>query len=147
RLRDLPGVVAAAAAFSLPLYEQMGGPVTIEARPDDVYAADHAVVSKGYFEVFRIPLLAGRFFNEWYDEGAARVAIANEAMAEGHSGGIRWLNTTFPWRNGTPIGERITIGKAVGPPFEDRTREIVGVVGAVRDGGLNRDPLPLSYLP
>src|SRR5262249_2638313 len=96
RLRDLPGVVAAAAAFSLPLYEQMGGPVTIEARPDDVYAADHAVVSKGYFEVFRIPLLAGRFLNEWDDEGSPPVAIANEAMAEGHSGGIRWLNTTFP---------------------------------------------------
>ena len=29
----------------------------------------------------------------------------------------------------------------------DRTREIVGVVGAVRDSGLNRDPNPLFYSP
>ena len=57
------------------------------------------------------------------------------------------MSTWFPWRSGTPIGERITIGKALGPPLEDRTREIVGVAGAVRDGGLNRDPIPLFYLP
>jgi hypothetical protein len=35
RLRNLPQVVAAAAAFSLPLNYQTGGPVTIEAHPDD----------------------------------------------------------------------------------------------------------------
>jgi predicted lysophospholipase L1 biosynthesis ABC-type transport system permease subunit len=55
------------------------------------------------------------------------------------------LSTTFPWRNGSPIGERITIG--IAPPNVDRIREIVGVAGAVRDGGLNRDPLPLFYVP
>jgi predicted permease len=147
RLRNLPGVVAAAAAFSLPLNDQMGGPVTIEAHPDDVYSANHALVSKGYFDVFRIPLRAGRFLNEWDDVDSPPVAIANEAMAKGHSGGMRWLSTRFPWRDGTPIGERITISKARGPLVEDRTREIVGVVGAVRDGGLNRNPIPLFYLP
>jgi predicted permease len=145
RIRNLPGVVAAAAAYSLPLYDQMGGQVTIEAHPDDVYSANHALVSKGYFDVFRIPLLAGRFLNEWDNVDSPPVAIANEAMAKGRSGGVRWLSTKFPWRNGSPIGERITIAK--GGPNGDRTREIVGVAGAVRDGGLNRDPLPLFYLP
>jgi predicted permease len=145
RLRNLPGVVAAAAAFSLPLSGQMGGRFTIEAHPDDVYGANHVLVSKGYFDVFRIPLRAGRSLNEWDDRDSPPVAIANEAMAKGHSVELRWSSTTFPWRNGSPIGERITIG--IFSPNVDRTREIVGVVGAVRDGGLNRDPLPLFYLP
>jgi len=35
----------------------------------------------------------------------------------------------------------------MGPPFEDRTREIIGVVGEVRDAGLNRNPLPMMYIP
>jgi predicted permease len=144
RLRNLPGVVAAAAAYSLPLYDQTGGRFTIEAHPDDWYSASFALVSKGYFDVFRIPLRTGRFLNEWDDRDSPPVAIANEAMAKGHSSEGTW-STTFPWRNGSPIGERITIG--ILSPNVDRTREIVGVVGAVRDGGLNRDPGPLFYLP
>src|SRR5262245_56779396 len=128
RLRNLPGVVAAAASYSLPLYDdQTGGRFTIEAHPDDVYSAGYALVSKGYFDVFRIPLRTGRFLNEWDDRDSPPVAIANEAMAKGHSGGLRWLSTRFPWRGGTPIGERITIG--AGGPNVDRTREIVGVAG------------------
>jgi predicted permease len=146
RIRNLPGVVAAAAAFSLPLSGQMGGRFTIEAHPDDWYGANYALVSKGYFDVFRIPLRAGRFLDEWDDEDSPPVAIANEAMAKGQkheSKGLRWSTTTFPWRTGSPIGERITIGGRGG----DRTREVVGVAGAVRDSGLNRNPLPLFYLP
>jgi predicted permease len=146
RIRNLPGVVAAAASYSLPLYDQTGGRFTIEAHPDDVYSADWALVSKGYFDVFRIPLLAGRFLSEWNDRDSPPVAIANEAMAKGHSGELHWASTTFPWRNGSPIGERITTGPPGGRRV-DRTREIVGVVGAVRDSGLNRDPRPLFYMP
>jgi hypothetical protein len=83
RLRNLPGIVAAAAAFSLPLYGRMGGPVTIEAHPDDVYPANLALVSKGYFDVFRIPLRTGRFLNEWDDEDSppvARSAFASRSV-------------------------------------------------------------------
>jgi predicted permease len=144
RLRNLPGVVAAAATFSLPLNDQIAGRLTIEAHPDDLYGVIYALVSKGYFDVFRIPLREGRFLNESDDRDSPPVAIANEAMAKGHSGGARW-SSTFPWRNGSPIGERITISSA--PPNVDRKREIVGVAGAVRDAGLNRDPLALFYLP
>jgi hypothetical protein len=146
RLRNLPEVVAAAAAYSLPLYDdQTGGRFTIEAHPDDVYSANYALVSKGYFDVFRIPLREGRFLNEWDDVDSPPVAIANEAIAKGHSGGMRWVSTRFPWRDGNPIGERITMGTRTSNL--DRTREIVGVVSAVRDGGLNRDPNPFFYLP
>src|SRR5579864_8424486 len=39
------------------------------------------------------------------------------------------------------------IGRGVGPAFKDEpTRQIIGVVGDVRDGGLNRDPRPNMYV-
>jgi predicted lysophospholipase L1 biosynthesis ABC-type transport system permease subunit len=52
------------------------------------------------------------------------------------------------WEKGDPIGERIVIGgAAVGPEFQEPARQIVGVVGDVRDGGLNREPGPVMYIP
>jgi predicted lysophospholipase L1 biosynthesis ABC-type transport system permease subunit len=39
------------------------------------------------------------------------------------------------------------IGRGVGPAFKDEPpRQIIGVVGDVRDGGLNRDPRPNMYV-
>jgi hypothetical protein len=101
-------------------------------------------VSKRYFDVFRIPLRDGRFFDDRDEENSPSVAIVNEAMAQGRSGDMRW-SSAFPWRNASPVGERITMGKSMGPPFEDRTRQIIGVAGEVRDNGLNRHPLPMVY--
>lgn len=51
------------------------------------------------------------------------------------------------WRDGNPLGERITAGKDMGPPLEDRTRQIIGVVAEVRDDALSREPRPMMYLP
>jgi putative ABC transport system permease protein len=42
---------------------------------------------------------------------------------------------------------RITIGKDLGPQWADRPREIVGVVGDVRDNGVNTEPVPAVYVP
>lgn len=146
RLEKIPGVIAAAATFSLPLEGQLGGPIIVEGHPDDVYGANKGLVSRRYFDVFRIPVRAGRLFNEWDDENSAAVGIVNEAMAQGRNGDMRWSSAS-PWRKGGPVGERITMGKRMGPPFEDHTREVVGVAGEVRDAGLNRRPLPMLYLP
>jgi putative ABC transport system permease protein len=146
RIESLPGVIALAATYSLPLESQLGGPVTIEGLPNDSYGASLCFVSHRYFDVFRIPLLGGRAFTERDDDRAPAVALINQAMADGRSEGMRW-SSTFPWRKGDPLVERITIGKGLGPPFEDRSRQIIGVVGQVRDSGLNRNPLPMIYLP
>jgi len=146
RIENLPGVAAAAATFSLPLEGQLGGPVAIEGHPNDRYGADAAYVSSRYFDVFRIPLREGRLFNERDDENSPAVAAVNEAMAQGHNGEMRW-SSVFPWRDSGPLGERVTVGKAMGPPFEDHVRQIVGVAGEVRDIGLNRRPPPMLYVP
>lgn len=146
RIESIPGVIAAAATFSLPLEGQLGGPISVEGHPNDVYGANKGLVSRRYFDVFRIPLRAGRLFSEWDDENSTAVGIVNEAMAQGRNGGMRW-SSVFPWRDRGPVGERVTMGKSMGPPFEDRTRLIIGVASEVRDAGLNRHPLPMLYMP
>jgi predicted permease len=146
RIQNLPGVTAAAATFSLPLEFQLGAPVAIEGHSEDRYGADVAYVSSRYFDVFRIPVREGRAFNERDDENSPAVTVVNEAMAQGHNGEMRW-SSIFPWRDGGPLGARVTIGKSMAPPFEDHARHIVGVAGEVRDIGLNRRPPPMLYVP
>jgi predicted permease len=146
RIERLPGVIAAAAAFSLPLENQLGGPVAVESLPGDSYGANFSLISRHYFDVFRIPLMRGRMFTDRDNDRAAPVALINRTMAEGRSGGIHWPSG-FPWRKGDPLGQLITMAKGMGPPFEDRTRQVIGVVGEVRDAGLNRSPLPMIYMP
>jgi predicted lysophospholipase L1 biosynthesis ABC-type transport system permease subunit len=51
------------------------------------------------------------------------------------------------WPKEDPIGQRMTIGKGLGPEFEDVTRQIVGVVGSVREHGLDNAAPPVMYVP
>jgi len=92
-------------------------------------------VSPGYYSVFKIPILRGRDFTDKDTTGAPGVAIINQAFAK----------QFFP--NENPIGQQITIGKGVGPEFDEPARQIVGVVGDIHDGGLNRDPRPVMTVP
>ena len=61
--------------------------------------------------------------------------LINEAMARRY------------WKNESPIGQRLVIGSGMGPDFVQAPREIVGIVGDTRDGGLNRDPQPATFVP
>ena len=84
----------------------------------------------------KIPLVRGRDFTDNDTAGSQQVAIINEAMAKEF------------WKNGeNPVGQQIIIGKGVGPEFEEPARLIVGLVGDVRDGGLNRNPQPKMIVP
>ena len=46
-----------------------------------------------------------------------------------------------------PLNAHIFIGKGSGPDFEEPPRQIVGIVGDVHDGPLNRAPQPTMYVP
>ena len=138
RLEALPGVARAAASYNLPLEGAFGVPYNIAGRSPASGRYDGRGwigVSPGYFDVFRIPVLRGRLFNERDDAGAARVAIINQAMARRF------------WPQGDPLEDRIILGKGYGPEFEEPARQIIGVVGDVRDFGLNRNPAPMVYVP
>lgn len=138
RLAAVPDVVAAAATRALPLEPAFTLPFTIDRRPVNAPFEGSVVwrgVSPGYFDVFRIPLLRGRAFDEHDDEQNLAVVIVNAALARRY------------WQTNDPIGERITIGHDAGPEFTDAPRRIVGVVADARDEEANRDPVPTVYVP
>jgi len=139
RVEALPGVVAFASTCCLPLEGGFGLPFIIEGRPltdgPSHGGAGYRPLSPRYFDVFKIPLLRGRMFTDHDDGGAEPVVLINEGMAKKY------------WQDANPVGQRITIGKGVGPEFEEPAREIVGIVGDVRNGGLDSDPEPIMYIP
>jgi putative ABC transport system permease protein len=139
RIENLPGVDAAAAACCMPLEGGYGLPFNIEGVPptNGPYngGGSWRSVSPGYFNVFHIPLLKGRAFTVQDDGKSEPVVIINEAMAKQY------------WPKGDEIGARITIGKGLGPQFAEAPREIIGVVGDVRDHGLNNKPFPTMFVP
>jgi predicted permease len=140
RLDATPGVVAAAATNALPLVGGFGLPFSIVGKPpqDGPYTggATYISVTPGYFDALGIPLLHGRDFAAGDTTGAQGVAIINQSMARRY------------WKNGeNPIGQQIVIGHGIGPQFEEPARLIVGIVGDVRDMGLNLDPPPTMISP
>jgi predicted permease len=79
-----------------------------------------------------IPLLAGRLFGAHDNLSAPRVTVISRTMAR----------TYFP--NEDPLGRTLKFGF----PFENvGVREIVGIVGDVRDVALGQDPGPMMYVP
>jgi len=138
RLDSTPGVLTAAATNSMPLVGGFGLPFTIVGRANNGQpdGAGWMAVSPGFFDSFKIPIVRGRDFTDNDTAGAQGVAIINQAMAKQF------------WKNGeNPVGQQIVIGHGVGPEFEEPARLIVGVVGDVRDGGLNRNPDPKMIVP
>jgi len=82
--------------------------------------------------VMGIPLLRGRFFNQYDSPSSAPVTIISQAMARQY------------FSNQDPLGQRLTFGFPLAP---NANREIVGVVGDVRDVALNKNPGPMMYVP
>src|SRR5438094_72873 len=57
------------------------------------------------------------------------------------------LRKWFGKPSGDPIGDRLSIDKHIGPEFAAPPRQIIGIVGDVRDRGLNRNPEAMMYVP
>ncbi|HYL77160.1 MAG TPA: ABC transporter permease [Bryobacteraceae bacterium] len=140
RVNALPGVQVAAATVMLPLEGGVDFPFVIEGQPPakgGIYNGDEQwrFVSPGYFNAFRIPLLRGRQFDDRDNGKSERVLIINQAMAKKY------------WPSGDPIGSRLSIGKGLGPDFEEPIRQIVGIVGNVRETGLSDSDQAVMYVP
>ncbi|MDA1094109.1 MAG: ABC transporter permease [Acidobacteria bacterium] len=140
RLREMPGVEDAAATCCVPLQGGFGLPFVIAGRAleDAPFhgGGGWTTGSDGFFDVFKIPVLRGRVFTRRDDSAAPPVVVINETMANQF------------WPDGDPLVDRITIGKGVMREFADEPeRQIIGVVGDIRDGRLNSDPQPRMYVP
>jgi predicted permease len=140
RLESLPGVQFAASSIMLPIEGGIDLPFNIAGKPPakgDVYNGDEQwrAVSAHYFSAFKVPLLRGRVFSEHDSGSSARVIVINEAMAKKY------------WAKEDPIGQSMTLGKGLGPQFEEPARVIVGIVGNVRENGLTDDRQSVMYVP
>jgi len=133
RLEGVPGVVSVGASS----FAVLGGfwerqLFKIEGRPAVPYEKQPVTecnyVSPNYFRAMGIPLLRGRDFSERDVEGAPWVAVINETLA----------HRFFPGEN--PIGKRLMVGR-----WEKVWREIVGVVGDVRQYEFESNPPPQLY--
>jgi putative ABC transport system permease protein len=139
RLRQQPGVAAVGAASALPLSHEgseMDPPYTVVGvpvpGPGDQPTALTTFVTPGYFDAIGMRLVQGRLLNDRDTATAPLVIMVNETMAR------------QSWPGESPIGRRITSSLS----FAGRgTREIVGVVGDVRQGGLQDRPQPAYYIP
>ncbi|HKG96157.1 MAG TPA: ABC transporter permease [Gemmatimonadaceae bacterium] len=133
-LGSVPGVTAAGAANWVPLGNSGTSFVELADRPGEkVPGAGYRAVSDGYFRALGVPLLSGRFFGPGDVLGSERVAIVNRAAAR-----LYWP------------GEPTPLGRSLRTPGMEGLRPawltVVGVVGDVRQGGLERDPAPEVYV-
>ena len=137
RLEAIPGVEAVGTITALPTELGFDDPFEIIGRPPSDEVADEfmRVVSPHYFSALRIPVVAGRAFTEQDTQQGRGVIIINEALTRKY----------FPREN--PIGQQILVGRIMGPIFADTPREIVGVVGDTRDGGLGEPARPIYFEP
>ncbi|MGA3224615.1 MAG: ABC transporter permease [Acidobacteriaceae bacterium] len=139
RMNAIPGVEASASTCCLPLEGGFGLPFIVVGRPVDQQTQRQGIgwmsTSPGYYEVFKIPILRGRDFTDRDVAGAPGVVLINESMAKKY------------WPKEDPLGQQIIIGKGVGPQFDEPARQIVGIVGDIHNGGLNRDPFPQMTVP
>ena len=140
RLRALPGVRAADAVMALPLTGsnfnisfQIGGrpPVPSALQP----TLEVRVATPGYFSELGIPLKRGRGFTDDDRPGTPPVVLLTESAAQ----------KFFP--NEDAIGKTIKLGWGRGPGKPKAGGEVVGVVGDVKDAGLNEPNAPQIYLP
>jgi len=137
RIQAQPGLQNSAVAVPRPIgdgfvnlgFDIVGSPASSASASR---TANYVSVSPGYFRVMAIPLLAGRLFNLHDVMSAPRVALISEALARLY----------FP--NQIPLGKQLTFGF---PPDSGAAREIVGIVGNVRDVALGQDPGPMMYVP
>jgi putative ABC transport system permease protein len=137
RFLALPGVREAGSVQLLPLSGGLSRvDFTVEgsppAREEDVPSVDYRMVSPGYVRAAGIPLLSGRELSEGDRSDAPPVGLVNRRLAE----------RFFPGRSA--VGARLLVGDGFTSP---RPVEIVGVVGDVRDAGLDSEPGVTLYIP
>ncbi|PYJ09055.1 MAG: permease [Verrucomicrobia bacterium] len=151
RLSALPGAVAVGGVSALPM-SGMGanGTFIIEdgAKPAQTMAAlseqlnalsgsgktgdaEFRVSSSGYFSVMGIPLVRGRLFQESDGPDSPHAALISESLARRY------------WPNEEAIGKQLQFGNMDG---DVRLLHVVGIVGDVRDDGLDAKVRPTVYV-
>jgi predicted permease len=136
QVKRVTGVESSALVFSVPMFgANATAGVNPEGRPQDAsgqISVGLHIASPGVFQTLKIPMKAGRDFNDRDVVGAPRAVIINEAAAKA------------AWPKQNPIGKRLGLlrDSAGGPLWW----EVVGVVGDTRDLGPRQDAPAAMYM-
>jgi len=132
RIAHLPGVAAEGTVSALPLTGTVGwGGVHVEGYtppPGQELQVDNRTASVDYFRAMQIPLVAGRFFSQQDTMDMPRTVIIDQKFAQRF------------WPHNDAIGKHLWFD-----PKKPIT--IVGVVGVVKQYGLETDGKIALYLP
>jgi putative ABC transport system permease protein len=138
KIKALPGVESAGVCTSVPMSGSgSSGSFSIEGRtvaPGEMSPwGNRWFAGSTYFQTMGIPLLKGRYFDDRDVRDAPQVAIIDETMERKF------------WADEDPIGKRISFQRdEQGKPI---WREVVGVVGHVKQKGLDGESPVQYYLP
>ena len=132
RIARLPGVKAEGVVSVLPLTGSVGwGHIDVEgyaSPPGQELQVDLRQASTDYFRAMEIPLLKGRYFSEHDTADMPQVVIVEEKFAQRF------------WPRGDAVGKHLWFNPK--QPFT-----IVGVVGTVKQYGLDTDGKIATYFP
>jgi len=136
QLQSLPGVESVACVTSLPSgwtwnWTEYSAEGRLPAPVGELPSTISQTVTPEFFSSLRIPLLKGRFVTAQDDRNAAPVAVISETMARSN------------WPGQDPIGKHLKLGR----DGIDPQRQIVGVVGDIRDSPFDQDSDPTTYIP
>jgi predicted permease len=139
RISLLPGIEQSAVGSSrdIPLLGNVNSPLPF-SLPDEVstqgndHAAEFGAVSARYFAVLKTPLKQGRVFTDHDTDSTERVVVVNDAFVRRFS----------PQRD--VVGRRLRYVWRFGDGLE-KEAIIIGVVGDVRNDGLDVAPAPRVY--
>jgi putative ABC transport system permease protein len=138
QLHALPGVTSVGATSNVLFPDEMYKvPFVIEGQPEQSGGQrpflPHGEATPDYFRTMGIPLLRGRVFEQTDTIASAPpVIIINESMAKRF------------WPDEDPIGRRLRFDD---PNFKSPWFTIVGIVGDVRQEGLDLPAGLMAYVP
>lgn len=138
KIKALPAIESAGVSTSLPMSGSgSSGSFSIEGRtvaPGEMSPwGNRWFAGTTYFQTMGIPVLKGRYFDDRDVRDAPQVAIIDETMERKF------------WANEDPIGKRISFQRD--PQGNPIWREVVGVVGHVKQKGLEGESPVQYYVP
>jgi putative ABC transport system permease protein len=124
RLREIPGVVAVGATSTQPLYAGTNaGNFSVEGKPAanerGYHMLHNRIVTPGYLESLRVPLIAGRFFDDRDTTAFPPGVMVSKSLADRY------------WPGESAVGKRIKPGR-----YDDESAPwvtVVGVAGTLKE--------------
>ncbi len=129
-IRNVPGVIAAATSATFPgAADAYPAALKLAERESVLHkvVADSKIVSPGYFETLRIPVLQGTGCS---DQTGWATAVVNRSFAEDFSRGRSLVGMHLQWASN---------------PYNQPPAEIRGVVADARENGITHAPVPIVY--